>query len=79
LTAPYMHDGRYETLEEVVEFYDHGIKNNPNLDPRFRGSNGEPIRMDLTTIEKRALVAFMHTLTDEDYINDERFGDPFTK
>ncbi len=77
LTAPYMHDGRYETLEEVVDFYDHGIKDNPNLDVRFRDSNGEPIRMDLTSIEKKALVAFMNTLTDETFINDEKFSNPF--
>lgn len=79
LTAPYMHDGRYATLEEVIDFYDHGIVNNPNLDPRFRGSNGEPLRMNLTTIEKRALVAFMNTLTDETYLTDDKYSDPFTK
>jgi len=77
LTAPYMHDGRYETLEEVIDLYDHGIKDNPNLDVRFRDSNGAPIRMDLTTIEKRALVAFLNTLSDDTFTTDEKFSNPF--
>ncbi len=79
LSAPYMHDGRYETLEEVVEFYDSGVKSNPNLDPRFVMDDGSPIRLNLTEIEKQALVAFMHTLTDENYITDPKFSDPFRK
>ncbi len=77
LTAPYMHDGRFQTLEEVIDFYDHGIQNHPNLDPRLRGPDGEPIRLHLSSIEKKALVAFLHTLTDQHLITDEKFSNPF--
>ena len=55
-TAPYMHDGSFATLDAVVEFYDGGGRPNPNLDVDIR-----PLR--LTTTEKRALVAFLRSLT----------------
>ena len=55
-TAPYMHDGSLETLQQVVEFYDRGGNTNPALDPEIR-----PLR--LTEGEKRALVAFLSSLT----------------
>lgn len=77
LTAPYMHDGRFATLEEVVDFYDHGIQAHPNLDTKLVSADGEPMRMDLSTLEKQALVAFLKTLTDQSLINDEKFSDPF--
>ncbi len=73
LTAPYMHDGRFETLEEVVNHYNEGIQPHPSLDWRLRG----PLRLNLSSAEKQALVAFLHTLTDENFIRDERFSDPF--
>jgi hypothetical protein len=77
LTAPYMHDGRFATLEEVVEFYNSGVVNNPNLSPPLRGPNGQPLRLNLTTAQKAALVAFMKTLTDLSVTTDEKFSDPF--
>lgn len=79
LTGPYMHDGRFNTLEEVVEHYNSGIQDHPNLDFRLRDPftlNG-PKRMQLTESQKQALVAFLHTLTDEEFVADTRFGDPF--
>jgi cytochrome c peroxidase len=80
LTAPYMHDGRFETLEDVVNHYDHGIQRSPNLDQILRTwDTGETITLGLQEDEKSALVAFLHTLTDEDYMADERFSDPFVK
>jgi cytochrome c peroxidase len=57
-TAPYMHDGSIATLEDVVEFYSQGGRENPELDPRMR-----PIRF--TTEEKQALVAFLKTLSGQ--------------
>lgn len=77
LTAPYMHDGRFATLEEVVEHYNSGIQNSPTLDNRLRNNNGQPVRLNLTNAEKAALVAFMETLTDETLANEEKYSNPF--
>ncbi len=80
LTAPYMHDGRFATLEEVVEFYNSGVVDNPNLSPPLRNPPGQPPgarRLNLTTAQKAALVAFLHTLTDTSVATDEKFSDPF--
>lgn len=82
LTAPYMHDGRFETLEAVIEHYNSGIQPYPNLDDRLTttGMNGGPPRqMNLTEAEKAALIAFLHTFTDEDLITDEKYSDPFER
>jgi len=78
--GPFMHDGRLETLEEVVEHYSLGIRFGPALDVRLRTPNGQlPLRMNLTPAQKDALVAFMRTLTDQSLINDPKFGDPFRR
>ena len=76
LTGPYMHDGRFETLEEVVDFYSTGIQPHPNLDPRLRGPNGAR-RFNFSPQEKAALVAFLEALTDPSMATDERWSDPF--
>ncbi len=77
LTAPYMHDGRFQSLEDVVEFYNTGIQAHPNLDRRLRRRGGQPVRMNLSPDDVNALVAFMKTLTSESLAVDERFSDPF--
>ncbi|MEZ5009529.1 MAG: hypothetical protein R2753_15395 [Chitinophagales bacterium] len=77
LSAPYMHDGRFSTLEEVVEHYNSGIKNHPNLSPILRGPNGQPVQLNLTAQEKTDLVNFLKTLTDESITNDIKFSNPF--
>ncbi len=77
VSGPYMHDGRFATLEEVVEHYDSGVQNGPALDQRLRGPNGAPIRLNLTPDERAALVAFLRTLTDEALLTDPKFSDPF--
>lgn len=78
LTAPYMHDGRFATLEDVVNHYNSGIQRSPNLDNIFKSwDTGETITLGLSEHKKSALVAFLHTLTDESYLTDERFSDPF--
>lgn len=76
LTGPYMHDGRFRTLEQVVEFYDSQVVNHPNLAPQLRNNN-RPIRLNLSEAEKRALVAFLHTLTDTNLATDPKYSDPF--
>lgn len=77
LTAPYMHDGRFETLDQVIGFYDRGIQNNQNLDNRLRTNNGAVRRMNLNPQERQALVTFLRTLTDDDFITNEKFSNPF--
>jgi cytochrome c peroxidase len=78
LTAPYMHDGRFATLDEVVEHYNSGVKAHRNLDNRLRVQNGtEPRRLNLTTAEKASLVAFLKTLTDEALLADPKYSNPF--
>ena len=72
LTAPYMHDGRFATLEEVLDHYDSGIKESPSLDPRLDGRG-----LNLTEQEKADVIAFLHTLTDESLATDVRWSDPF--
>ena len=77
LTSPYMHDGRFATLEEVVEHYDNGVKVSPTLDPGLRAINGGARRLNLTASDKAALVAFLRALTDQAFVTDPRFADPF--
>lgn len=90
LTAPYMHDGRFNTLDEVVNFYSDGIQANEGLSvllteggmQSWNGTgsstpNRNPARLNLTSIEKKALVAFLNTCTDNNYINDVAYSDPF--
>ncbi len=79
LRSSYMHDGRFQTLQQVVSFYDSGIQPNPNLDPRLRGPNGTPKRLGLTQPQRDALVAFLNTLTDSTFITAAKFSSPFTK
>ncbi len=76
ITGPYMHDGRYETLREVLDHYNTGIQPHPNLDTKLV-KNGLPIKMGLSSLELDALEAFMHTLTDEDLLRDPKFSNPF--
>ncbi|MBZ9613042.1 cytochrome-c peroxidase [Rheinheimera maricola] len=77
VTAPYMHDGRFATLEEVIEHYSSGIQRHPNLQPPLLGSDGQVNNFNFSAEEKAALLAFMHTLTDEAMLIDEKFSDPF--
>ncbi|WP_338764454.1 cytochrome c peroxidase [Bernardetia sp. ABR2-2B] len=77
LRAPYMHDGRFATLEEVVEHYNSGVQAHPNLGRILKDSEGNPRRMNLSQEEKDALVVFLKTLTDNEMITDEKFSNPF--
>ncbi len=77
VTGPYMHDGRMETLEDVVEHYSTGVLPHPALSAHMKDSFGEPRHLDLTPEESAALVAFLKTLTDYELMNDVKFSDPF--
>jgi cytochrome c peroxidase len=77
LTAPYMHDGRFETLDEVMEHYSEGIEDHPNLDPRLKSPEGTPMAFHIPEQDRRAIIAFLNTLTDQQMITDPRFSNPF--
>ncbi len=77
IRPPYMHDGRFATLEEVIEHYSSGIQNHPNLAPPFVNDNGIVGQFNFTQTEKDALIAFLKTLTDEEMLNNEKFSNPF--
>jgi cytochrome c peroxidase len=83
LTAPYMHDGRFATLEEVLRHYNQGIRASSTLSPLIaEADNRGPaspgrISLNLTDDEQAAIIAFLHTLTDEEFVHDARFADPF--
>jgi len=102
LTAPYMHDGRLRTLEDVVDFYAAQVRPHPQLDPLLSGKEsryrprskvdalptavpdapvlvGPSPGMPMTAQQRRDLVAFLHTLTDESLLTDPRFSDPFVR
>jgi len=85
LTAPYMHDGRFQTLEEVLEHYDEHIRMSETLDPLIRQASnepiiaGEPVKLRLQEDEKEAILAFLRMLTDSTFIQDKRFSNPFSQ
>jgi len=79
LNSPLMHDGSFSSLLEVINHYN-AIPNDPentNLDGRLIGPNGEPQQLNLTEIEKQALVAFLKTLSGNDLYTNEKWSDPF--
>lgn len=74
LTAPYMHDGRFQTLEEVVEHYDSGLEASATLDPALEHTRATGLM--LTAQDKLDLIAFLRTLTDETLPSRAEYGDP---
>jgi cytochrome c peroxidase len=76
-SAPYMHDGRFATLEQVVDHYSTGVQAHPNLSPPLRLPNGQARRLNLSTADKAALVAFLKTLTDTGIATDLKYASPF--
>lgn len=76
VSGPYMHDGRFESLEEVVDFYNSGVQESSTLDPNMHAIKDG---IGLTAIEKKALVDFMKTLTDQVYLTNPEYSNPFEK
>jgi len=72
-TAPYMHDGRMFTLEAVLEHYNSGVVQSETLDP-ILNKNGA-LGIPLTAKEKTSVIAFLKTLTDNQYLTDKRFSE----
>ncbi|TXK46936.1 cytochrome-c peroxidase [Pontibacter qinzhouensis] len=77
LTAPYMHDGRFKTIEEVLEHYTKGVQQSPTLDAAFKNTATRETGLTLTPSEKKAILAFLETLTDDEFIQDKKFASPF--
>jgi cytochrome c peroxidase len=71
ITVPYMHDGRFNTLEAVLKHYASGMEDNPQLDPLFRQNNR--VGIPLTASEQQDIIAFLRTLTDYDFITNRKF------
>lgn len=70
LTSPYMHDGRFSTLQDCLDHYIAGVQSTQNLDPLLVSG------IALTTQEKADLISFLQTLTDNSFITDSRFAEP---
>jgi cytochrome c peroxidase len=95
LTSPYMHDGRFKTLDEVLEHYSHNIQPNPNvslllkdftiLNKMFEkddttGAYLLPVQQkNISSADKKAIIAFLNTLTDFDFISNPMYSNPFIK
>jgi cytochrome c peroxidase len=77
VSRAFMHDGRFATLAEVVEFYNSGIQAGPALDNRLRVPGGGSQRLGLSVADKAALVAFMQTLNDPVLAANAKFASPF--
>lgn len=75
ITAPYMHDGRFATLEEVVEHYNSKIKPSTTLDPALEQTREKGLF--LTDRDKKDLVAFLKTLTDKELMTNPAYSNPF--
>jgi cytochrome c peroxidase len=76
VTAPYMHDGRFETLEEVIQFYSEEVI--PNDQSMFNWIFGEDFTgYDFSEAEKADLLAFLKVLTDENLLTDDRWSNPW--
>ena len=78
LTAPYMHDGRFKTLDEVVDHYSDHLKESEVLSTFLRGESNDigGKTLHLKPEEKKDIIAFLNMLTDSTFINDPRFSDP---
>lgn len=98
ITTPYMHDGRFKTLEEVINFYNDGVKPHEQLSDMLRRTvdggffiiapeyqaldenhinSVQPLRMHMSASQKHALIAFLKTVTDNTYLTDPKFSNPF--
>jgi len=76
LTGPYMHDGRFKTLEEVVDFYSEGVVLSPYISSMMSFANSGGIK--LSPESKHALIAFLRCLKDDSFLTDPKFSNPIT-
>jgi cytochrome c peroxidase len=76
VSAPYMHDGRFATIDEVIVHYNHGFFDSPSVDPLIRARLTRP---KLTPGQIDTLKAFLHTFTDDTFLNNPDLSNPFTE
>ena len=69
-TYPYGHDGRFTSINQMLDHYSTGIQDSPSLDPLLKN------KIPLTAAEKFYLTQFLGTLTDSTFLNDKRFAEP---
>lgn len=74
LTFPYMHDGRLKTLNDVLDHYSDGMVDSETIDPQFKEAE-VIVGIPMTDQEKESIIAFLKTLTDDDFVNDNRFSE----
>ena len=74
VSAPYMHDGRFTTLDEVIDFYSESVKDSENINPLMHHVMDGGVQ--LTDLEKAQLKAFLNTLTDENFLSNPNFTKP---
>jgi len=77
LTAPYMHDGRFKSLEDVLVHYSNNIKANSHLDNRLQNPDGTPISLNISESDKKAIIAFLGSMTDYKTITNPNLSSPF--
>ncbi len=77
VTAPYMHDGRFATLNEVLDFYSEGVQQSVNIDSKMGSAHQGGVR--LSHEEKQKIIAFLQTLTDSVFITNPALSNPFLK
>ena len=73
-TAPYMHDGRFSTLEEVINHYSEGLQDSPTIDPLMKKVNQGGVQ--LSPQEKASLKAFLLSLNDPSFVSNPNFSNP---
>ena len=76
LTAPYMHDGRFKAIDQVLDHYQSGINISATTDPLLYQNDGRP-GIPMTLPERQAMLAFLNTLTDHEFINNKKISNPF--
>jgi cytochrome c peroxidase len=76
-TAPYMHDGRFATLEEVLSHYCCNVQNHPTISSPFKGFNNNVVNIEMSAAEKKDIISFLNALNDDRITKDVKYSDPF--
>ena len=76
LTAPYMHDGRFSDINEVLDHYTSGMKISPSTDPLLYQNHGQ-VGIPLTTVERQSIISFLATLTDHEFLTNKKYSNPY--
>lgn len=74
LQGPYMHDGRFETLDDVIDFYSTAVVNSPSISPLMHHVANGGVR--LTPTEREDLLSFIRTLRDDSFLTNPNFSKP---